>query len=569
MASNNKTLPAIIAQAQNENNSQMAAQALLDSIGSNTGLQLNTSGGQWNKIQISVPGAITQTLTAIKGPLKQFSTFITTVVVPIMNIVEMFINTFSSFAKAINALIQMMRDTLQDFSKSMGQVGIYANVYVPPALMPDALANFNVMALSTGGFQGFLSRFQASLVDPTDKRRPNFGSGDIVGGIVLVVDSDNISQFFSSLKALNQMIDLKKLFEFNLAPPPPINLSGRPGYFKDKDGKVRFGIEVSWEATPLQASFYKVYRSQQSGGSGTLPVKMEPEGIVGPKGVLTLMQLAQANNWIWPTELKKTYKDVEFNGGSPVVVDFPGTSYVDYEMGGTNNPGQPFVPDEKTPLTVYYVITSNFGNAMGAVEGDFSQEIAVEVKWCSDATEAVNITEHSNGMFEIITPGEFKIGKWNSIQAKAMVPWIGDLVDMIDGALKTLQGGTIDASDSFSDFVKQVKEKILYYLGLVETMVQVIDYIQGVLKSQSAALLIVPGVKGGNKAFYNAVAGATVPPDIPPFSGPNGTTAGAVFMYGLGLGGTQGLSPEELQKYKEQIAVIKTLIDTLQGFLKK
>lgn len=544
---------------------------------------------EWTKWQLELPPFIVTAIQQLEGPIKVMEALIK-VLTPIMSLIELYISTFGSFAKAIASVIEMIQQSVNEAAQSFGTAGVYMNILVPPAFLPENISNFNVMQMSNGGFQGFLSRLSQSLQDPTDKKRPVFGPGDYVGGMVIVVDAANVEEFFTSLNSLAQMLDFVKLFGINLTPPPPNNLRGRPGYFEDKNGKVRFGVEVEWDSSPLAATEYVLARSQTPGGvAKDKPYK--PSGLTGPDGLLTVLKNAFASIGIpkekrgelWPTKTVYEYNDPGFNGGVPVVVgkrlDGSGL-YIDYFMGGDNS-GPIFKPDytsdnpeERTPLQVYYTVYSAIGHPKPTLTepipvnvGPAAQEIGVEVKTCIDDS-AVDIIENEgpNGesIFEFMVPGFSKLGSWTSMQLSVAAPFVEDLAAMINKILDVIKGGFTDASDSFSDFMRQVKEKIENFIELITLIIQVLTELKGLLSGQSAAFLFVLPELGGNAKFMQTVSEAQVAPGDPPFSGPGGVTAGIVLMYGAGVSGVDAATAA---KAKAQFAVVEKAFGALKVLL--
>jgi len=114
------------------------------------------------------------------------------------------------------------------------------------------------------------------------------------------------------------------------------------------------------------------------------------------------------------------------------------------------------------------------------------------------------------------------------------LPWVGELVDFIDKFLEQMQGLATDASDSFVEFIKQLKDKITYFIGLVRLFAKMLTALKEILSGlPSIAFLFLPPKSGGNEEFMKRVKSAKIAPPGEPFSGPSGITVGIVLMYGF------------------------------------
>ena len=523
-----------------------------------------TTGGslEWKKWKIDFPdiGAVTDALSNMVDKLEK----VIKILQPIMSLIELYINTFSSLSKILSSLLDMFQETLDGLVADIGTAGVYLNVIVPPALLQSSLGT-DLMHLSSGGFQGFLGRLQMSLYDTEDKQRPVFGQDAQVGGFIIAIDSESPDAFMTGLKQLANMLDFMKLFGLNLSPPPPRNIRGLCGYFKGKDGKNKFGIQLEWDPPPLFAGSFLLSRSQKSGGE-LVTVEYQPTSLTGKDGLFSLVKSAIATGQLeWPTKEIVVYKDPKFNGGESIIVPIKpdgGGIYTDYEIPGNVDANGMFTPSADTPSQVFYVVQSMFLDVKETA-GPMSAEVKIPVKYCDDSAEVTAVVQHESGMFELMAPGWNKFGSWTSIQMKVMIPFLPDVVAIVDRFLQYLKGMVTDASDSFSDFLKQIEEKILYYVNLLKLVSRMISELEKLLLGQSAAFLMVPPEEGGVSHFMDRVNNATAPSGQP-FSGPTGITAGIVVMFGLG---TPGLSSDTQAALQLKYTAIEKAFNLLKGLL--
>lgn len=514
---------------------------------SNAVSQLN-----WKTLSVSIPdvSAVTGALDKITSALDKLIKLLN----PILKLIELYISLFSSFSKILSSLFDLLTDTLNSFVQDLGQAGVYLNILVPPALLKDSLSDISLSQLSSGGFQGFLGRLQSSLSDPNDKQRPNFSNG-LVGGMIILADAESFDTFFKTLNQLAGMFDFMKLFGLNLNPPPPRGVRGRVGYFASPDGSQKYGVELDWDPPPAFARQYLITRSRTPGGEETV-VDYVPTALVGKDGLIqTVKNSIALRQFTWPEKTIKVYEDPNFKpvvvspnkpDGGGTYIDFINPPLVDYpppeSEGKPNNEAR---PNASTPKELYYVVqsvaavgvtslpqTSLTRNLVPGI-GPQSQEVTIPLKFCDNSADIAVVIEHATTTtsdFEFLAPGWGRFGNWSSVQVKVLVPFVTELIGMLTKFLNQLKGMTTDASDSFSDFINQLKDKITNYIGLVQMLVRFIEELRGLLLGESVAFLYVPPATGGTSNFVNRVRSAKVP--SPGFSGSSGITAGIVLMFG-------------------------------------
>lgn len=469
----------------------------------------------------------------------------------VLSIIQLFINGFNSFSKLIVSGIDLVQNKLNEYTDTTLTTGVFANVIAPPAFLQGAENKGSQMNQSKGGFDGFITRLRNSVNNTQDDNRPRFGIQDYVGGLVFIVDSESLDDIWTGLKQLAGFFDFMQLFGLNLSPPPPINLNGFSGYFSDPENtdKEKFGIQLEWNSN-YTASAFNVYRSRVPGGQTEIvpyvPTSLVPNRETGEPGLLQVAYSVLTNIWrkqpfILPEREEQVYKDPDFNDGKPVLVkaSFGKNEKLVDQFIKTEKKviqGQTYeIPyyeenGEKIPVVNYYYIIRSCDKE-GENEGPDSKELCVAVRTCNDNYNIADLITHPSGQVELFSMGYGKINNWSSIQISGMIPWFTEVIDIMNQLLNSLRGTVVDASDSFSDFLDQIKSKITMYSNLLKVVSWIIQSINNFLLGSSIAMLSLGPVKGGTQVFVDRVAGAQVPDDGS-FSGPNGTTIGLVIMYG-------------------------------------
>jgi hypothetical protein len=522
-----------------------------------------TAGGEeWKAVSIPVPdvsGAVGALSTVTKTMDK-----VMTIVNPILSIIELVLNCFSSIAKLLAGLIGQIQTMV---NKIVGQgvgAGVYLNLLVPPALLKEAGGDTNLAHLNSGGFQAFLSRLQAACVDPTDPSRPTFGKEGVVGGLIIIADSESYDEFFLAVKQLASLFDFMKIFGIETSPPAPANLRAYPGMYK-KNGVYEYGVVLKWDAPPGFVFSYSLSCSLNRGGLLKPAVPITPTSLIGEDGLFPLVKnMFTQQNFKWPTRDEYVYDAL----GTPVVV-FPdlvngGGSYYMSLAQFTDPPAKAGgYPTKKAtaPQQLFFVVQSIVNTGLIIVDSPKSNEVAFTLKTCDDSATTVDIVEHADGSFETLAPGMARLGRWSTVSASVMIPQVTEIVDVMNKFLDQLRGGLTDASDSFSSFIDEIKNKITMYTDMVDALTKVIEQLKSFSLGPSTALLFVPPEKGGTNGFIQRVKDATIPlrtvkvpvydangqPLKDPvtgamvtedkqigFSGPKGMTAGIVLMYGIG-----------------------------------
>jgi len=488
---------------------------------------------------------------------------VTDALTPILNFLEFFLSSFNSFSSLIGSLLDRVQKEVNEWSEDLAGAGIFFNPLFPPALNKNMINNNNWQKLSTGGFDGFLSRLDVSLRNTADDHRPRFSRDAQVGGLIIMVDSESADDFFSTLNQLANLFDILNLVPINLSPPPPKTIRSYPVY-TDEDG---YGIHLKWDAPgiPFTNGFYRISRSVVPGG---IPKEVNdiPTKLGGKDGFIRAIKTRLSTYFSdkragkspagsWPTKTVYAYDDPTFNGPHIVkanVVNGSG-SYLDRDI--------PLEAGEPLFDQFYYTVESGFPGLWGPP----SREISVTVqKKCVDP-DSVAVVTHAKGYKEYISAGWGGLGQWSSIQTKFLIPFMPLLIEQMNKVLDTLKGMVKNNSDSFSDFIKGIKDKIDTYIFMIDLLTSIVEQVQKMILGPSAAFLVVPPEKGGISGFMQRVRSAKVPDDG--FSGQNGMTGGLVFIYGAVRFDTFGNTDEKAiaEQSKAISKAFSTLVSLLTG----
>jgi hypothetical protein len=455
----------------------------------------------------------------------------------IMNLLQLFINSFSSFTSILSTFIKYSQNQVQNLSNELAGAGVFANIIVPPAFLKSFQSD-----LATGGFNGFIQRLTVSLYNSSDVNAPHFSSSGQVGGFIILLDTPTLSDFYKGMNFLNGMFDFMNLFPINTDPPPPRNLRGAANYYKQPDGNSKLGVKLDWDAPVFQGfTNYKIFRSTKSGGVPT-STQQVPTKLIGPsgheeEGLLTAAKMYMfGGDYEWPTVTVNAYNDPTFNGGSPVVVPsntFNGSgTYYDFDV------------DTKEGKHYYYVVQSGFSSV--GLWGPNSPQVGVTTYPAGCISQKQQAVVPNSTGVELLSAGAGSLGQWSAIQAQAVLPFVKPIMDLLNGLLSSLGGSLKTNSKAFSDFltgIVQKFEKYQSYITVVSSMITALEtFFSGAPK---IAFLEVSPATGGIDNFINRVKQAQTPSGG--FSGPSGYTMGVVFVYGENNSGdTYGTQIKEI-----------------------
>lgn len=422
---------------------------------------------------------------------------------PILRLVELFVTAFNSINSIILAFINLAQNELNKWAEDIAGSGIFFNMLVPPVLDPTLVSDVNWQGLSSGGFQGFLKRLQVSFYNTSDPNRPKFSADATVGGMILMIDAESFDTFFKNMNTINNLFDFVEFLPITTELPPPTNI--RAHSEKDDDGKL--GIKLMWDAAPIRPAVYRVRRSTTPGGE-IKKVKEIPTKLGGKDGFIRALGYRKKEKK-WPTQVIRYYEPVGLVASNPITGN---SSFIDSNV--TNG------------VQYYYTIESGFP----PVYGPLSTEVAVEADGDDCIPKEVAETiEHENGRIELVGIGLGSLGQWSTIQARSLLPFFPILISQMNKLINTLKGMIKDASSSFGDFVQGIKDRIESYIDLVELILVIIERIASI-SFGDLAFLNVPPESGGIQNFMRRVRAAEPPEGG--FTGPEGITAGMVFVYG-------------------------------------
>lgn len=541
---------------------------------------LQEKSGSWHSFSLGnvIPEAPIVILDKTVSVLQKVMNILT----PILKILQMLISAFASFSALLSALIDFVQIGVNKWAKDMMGAGAYMNVIVPPGLMKNFQGSIASGFMATGGFEGFMARLGVSLRNTADPNRPTFSEDAKVGGFVIIIDSESPASFFVSMKQLGNLFDFMNLLPINTDPPPPTNVRGLFGMyysrekFKDEpEGKL--GIELKWDAPPLKVSpmFYRISRSKIPGGEQVITNPL-PTKLGGPDGFIHAVRVRLAaffskpepnapvdesapKKGEWPPVIEYKYKDPDFNGNSPKVVKANpvtgGGSFIDYDI--------PMKGENPREYQYYYVIEAGFGTATDGIWGPKTPEITVPMPSGCIPPEMAAAVQHGNGKMEYVTVGLGALGSWSSISLKMVIPFMPLLIEMLNKLLNMLKGMLSTSSSAFIEFITALQEKIEYYMEIIIILSAIVTQVKNIKLDQSVSFLFVPVEEGGVSGFMSRMRQAEQPPGG--FTGPNGMTAGIVFMFGAAQKSPIGESEKSV--INAQTALLQTSFNMIMSLL--
>jgi hypothetical protein len=144
----------------------------------------------WSSFTIQVPGK--DILEPVRGVLETLLIFLE-ILKTILETIKVFL---IDFGNPIRVLVEMLIKTIQELFNSLKQSGFFMYLDVPN---PVTDPNFDQMK---GGFDAFVSRFQASLFDTKDFNRPQPRGSNQGGFVILMVDAASAGTLIQSIKRL-------------------------------------------------------------------------------------------------------------------------------------------------------------------------------------------------------------------------------------------------------------------------------------------------------------------------------------------------------------------------------
>jgi len=447
-----------------------------------------------------------------------------------LKLLAFFISAFNSFSFILQTFIKYVQRQINLLGQDLVGTGIYANILVPPDFSLNALKGQS--NLSQGGYEGFLQRLKISLNNSADKNAPQFSETSDVGGLILLLDTETLYDFFKGMEFILGMFDFMDLFPINTSPPPPINLRGSSGYFKTSEGDLlKLGVKLEWDAPNIKgATHFRISRSIKPGGIFSTSHKI-PTKLIGPKGheeegiiQAALIRLTSGSKE-WPATESLDYNDPLFNEGKPkIVLANPisgGGSFIDFDI------------DELEASKYYYVIESGFSLGVTGLWGERTPELMVPTFPTNCISpDLVGTVEHPRGYYELVSSGSLSLGQWTTIQISTVIPFMPKILEYLNKYIDMLSGALKTNTKSFTDFLNGVVESVermkLYLEILIGMIVAIENFFSGL---PLIGFLNVPLGEGGTEKFMERVTNATRPEQG--FSGPSGYTMGIVFVYGI------------------------------------
>lgn len=497
----------------------------------------NAGAGDWSGLSLSgaVPDLLSEDNFETLGKMIDKLQKATDILVKVAKIVELVISSFGSLSSIVKTLLGVVQNQVNKWVEDLSSVGLYSIMITPPAFDKALQGNVKFNQFSSGGFQNFVSTLGIAFNNTSDVNRPVFTEEAMVGGFIILIDSDTLDQFFKTMETFSRLFNVIDLIPVNTNFIPPRDVKGSFKYDK-KAGK--YGIELKWKAPPVWVPMYQVSRSMRAGGredkQNVSPLKMK---LYASRDQWDLFKAVKhkIQTKEWPQEKVVVYDDEEatrmgvpeFNGPVRVASNAMtgGGSYMDYniKLGADGKP---------VPLKYYYVVQSGFGGDIG-IWGNYSIQVGVPVSpICIDENQAA-VIKHQDGSgrnrYRFVRAGMGDLNKWWVFQFK--VPFLEDFAKLFSNILESIGGMTDNASSSFSSFIQSIKDKIDYYANMVEALIGIIQAIQSLEFAGRVAYLYLQAKPGGTRGFMSRLRAAQ--PIEGGFSGPSGITSGLVFLTGI------------------------------------
>jgi len=453
----------------------------------------------------------------------------------IMKILQMYVSAFGSLSTLLATFVNYAKNSIKNFGKDIGNTGVYLNVFVPPAFVPDQNGNVDMTKLASGGFEEFVQSLKVSLNNISDVNCPQFSEGAVVGGCIFMVDSETLDGFYRGVKFLKDNFRLTDIIPVNTAPLPPVGLRSYIGYFDQPDGSKKLGVRLEWSPPSVRGfTHYRITRSQTPGGTNET-LRPVPDKLFGPRGHeeqgLIKAFPIRIYEKQWPPVPQLVYKDpdgtkpeYQFNGGQPLVIlANPVTgkgSFIDYNIDKDNN------------IKYYYVVQSGFGGVN--LWSSYSAEIGVPTfpKNCVPTNQS-GVAQHKSNTgstgIHLISVGE-KLGQWTSIKVSEVVPFLKPMLETINTLVNSIAGSLKTNAKSFADFIKGISDRFDVYRSYIQAVLDMIMALENIFTGVNLGFLNLPPKSGGTAHFISRIVNAQRPPEG--FTGPEGITCGVAIVYG-------------------------------------
>jgi len=403
-----------------------------------------------------------------------------------VKLLRLFSSDFKSIARLLKVLLKLIVKKIQDLIEGFTSTGIYMSLIFPNF---DTRSEKFVMPVN-GGYKEFSSTVNRLCLNSKDEDAPKFGSGDVVGGLVLaMIGGTNDPRFLQDL--ITNFRVLAKIFRFrNPTPSPAKNVTAMAGFYKDPADrkKLKMGIKISWEHPGTPLTGFVLRRSRFRDGSKV--VVEDPEGTLAPIRVFKD-----------ETFDKKGIK--EFN----VVVGRPKYHYVDFDV-------------EEGKHYFYKVFTTVGYNFYD--KNPFYQKI--ESPTASKTVYAV--PRNKIPLSELVAETTFDVNgnrvyseefdsQWQSFSLRTL---LGDDIDRLfnqmDRLADKMSGLVSTSSDAVSDYLKFFEKKIKFYMDIVNKIADIITRLCQLKLSGTFLMLWVEPEKGGMQEFVRKYNSATITEDV-------------------------------------------------------
>ena len=477
----------------------------------------------------------------------------------ILKILEFYITAFSSFSSLIKFVIETIKGQIDDFVENLKSTGVYINLFLPPSFFKKAQYNAQLKQMSTGGFDGFLSRLKGSIYQNTNQPLPdkpiiktlfsvpNFNSGAIVGGMVILVDATSLDDFLQALSSLYKLIDAFDLFSIDMTPQPPINVMGTCTDIGTA-AEPKLAVLLEWDPPVLNSDqwLYKVYRDTSLDNPEHYKTVSEiPKRLGGKDGIIiTIKKMFSSGLSALPQRKEYEFKDDNFE---PTTVT--GTSFLDENIADYDSVTKTFKIKNDVKEYFYVVETVPTFSLIGLQSKAQSSPCRVTIKGCKDGANTSSIINHGDGVYEESGPASPWQLPWLSFRPLEMVPFIDVAADMLKKVLSAIAGSTEDVSSAFVKFIKSVASKIESYISLLYILKLLITSLVDLFTLPPGIYFLNLSPKtGGTDNFINRIGNAKLPGDRE-FSGPSGITGGLVMVYG-------SPSDEEVRKMGKTFSIL-------------
>ena len=481
------------------------------------------------------------------------------VLTAVLKILQLYITAFGSLSSLIATFVDYTKNTVKKLGQDLENTGVYLNVFVPPAFVTDQANNINYTKLSTGGFNEFLQTLKVSLNSTSDVNCPKFSEQASVGGMLIVVDAETLDAFFRGVTFLQDNLKLTDLLPINTKPSPPKGLKSSAGYFTQPDGSRKFGIQLEWDPPSVRGfTHYKISRSQIPGGqeSTTYPIPNKLFGSQGheKEGLLAAVPI-KIQSGSWPAVSGIVYEEKETDPPTTLKPFFNNNTGKPLEVLANPINGRGSIIDYDVnsieACQYYYVIQSGFAGVN--LWSEYSSEIqAAAFPQNCISPNMTGVALHSGGGIHLISVGE-KLGQWSAIKVAGIVPFVPIIIETINTLLNSLSGALKTNSKSFLDFIKGIQAKFDKYNAYISTLAGMITALENIFTGlPEIGFLVLPAKSGGTTNFIKRITNATKP--AKGFTGPDGITAGIVFVYGNYRVSTDALHNEA--NFDQQVAAL-------------